>query len=147
MKNNKGFTIVELMVVVAILGLLSAIAVISVTRYRDNAVEKEKISLRQNVISTFNMYRIDYGIGVDTEVDISKFVSEFDAIFNFNGERCTEVGGTIKAIEEGMVETTDEKGNKVSIYSHREVYCVEMTCNGIKVIDDYSQEDSLCKTN
>lgn len=143
MKNNKGFTIVELMVVVAILGLLSAIAVISVTRYRDNAVEKEKISLRQNVISTFNMYRIDYGIGVDTEVDISKFVSEFDAIFNFNGERCTEVGGTIKAIEEGIVK--DKNGNP--IYSKREVYCVEMTCNGIKVIDDYSQEDSLCKTN
>jgi len=143
MKNNKGFTLVELMVVVAILGLLSAIAVISVTRYRENATEKEKVSLRQNVISTFGMFRIDNGIGIDTTVEIS----EFDAIFNFNGERCTEIDGTIKAIEEGMVETTDEKGNKVSIYSHREVYCVEMTCNGIKVIDDYSQEDSLCKTN
>ena len=46
---------------------------------------KEKISLRQNVISTFNMYRIDNGIGVDTEVDISKFVNlcPRNAIFVF----------------------------------------------------------------
>lgn len=137
MKNNKGFTLVELMVVVAILGLLSAIAVISVTRYRENATEKEKISLRQNVISTFGIYRIDNGIGIDTEVNIN----EFDAIFNFNGERCTDIVGTIKAIEEGIVKdeycniVKDKNGNPT--ISKREVYCVEMTCNGIKVINDY----------
>ena len=137
MKNNKGFTIVELMVVVAILGLLGTIAVISVTRYRDNAIEKEKISLRQNVISTFNMYRIDNGIGVDTEVEINSF----DATFNFNGEKCNAIEGKIKAVEEG--ETTDKNGN--SIYSKKEIYCVQMKCNNEEnyIIDDYST-NSLC---
>ena len=125
MKNNKGFTIIELMVVVAILGLLSTIAVMAFSRYKESAIEKERTSLRQNVISTFGMYRIDNGTSVNEKVSISNF----DATFTFNGERCN-VGGDIKFIYE-------------SATSKKEIYCVKMYCNGVEVINDYLT-NNLC---
>ena len=125
MKNNKGFTIVELMVVIAILGLLGTIAAISFTRYKENAIEKEKVTLRQNIISSFGMYRIDNGIGVgDPETDLILL----DGIFNFNGKKCDGLSGTIKVVQE-------------STTSKKEIYCVQMKCNNEEpfIIDDYSE--------
>lgn len=130
MKNKKGFTIVELMAVIVLLGLLSTIAVMSITRYKQSAIEKEKVSLRQNIISSFGMYRIDKGTSVNEKVELN----EFDASFSFNGERCNPVGGDIKFIYE-------------SATSKKEIYCVKMYCNGIEVINDYEPNDdkNLCK--
>jgi len=127
MKNNKGFTIVELMAVIVLLGLLSTIAVMSITRYKENAIESEKTSLRQNIVATFGMYRIDNGTSVDEEVKIKKF----NATFTFNGKRCENIS------DDSVIKFVQESGTS------KEIYCVRMYCNGIKVIDD-SETNNNC---
>lgn len=128
MKNSKGFTLVELLAVIVILGLLSSVAVVSIVKNKNSAIEKEKIALRQNVISTYNIYRIDNGSTLNKEVEIK----DFNAIFTFNGEKCETVSGTIKFVYESDV-------------IKQEVYCVKMFCNGEFIIDDYSSNSEICK--
>ena len=49
-KNQKGFTMVELLAAVAILGLLSAIAIVSVGKILDNANKKHYETQLDNII-------------------------------------------------------------------------------------------------
>ena len=58
MKNKKGFTIIELLAVVVIIGLLTSIAIVGITKYIDNsrrktyiAIAKEYIDIASNMIS------------------------------------------------------------------------------------------------
>ena len=108
MKINKGFTIVELMAAIVILGLLSTIAVMSITRYKKNAIENERTSLRQNIVATFGMYRIDNGTSVNEEVKIKKF----NATFTFNGKKCENIS------DESVIKFVQASG------TNKETYCV-----------------------
>lgn len=127
MKNNKGFTLVELIAVIVLLALLSTIAVVSVNRYKTRSIENERISLRQSVISTFGIYRIDHGTDVDTLINIS----DLEGTFTFNGEKCETIGGNIKYVYE-------------SASSQKEIYCVRLICNNEEVINDYLTNPTSC---
>jgi type II secretion system protein G len=60
-QNNKGFTLIELMVVISIIGLLSSIVLASLKDARDKAnVTKFKEEIRQ-MISALELYRGDNG--------------------------------------------------------------------------------------
>lgn len=45
MHKHAGFTLIELMVVISIIGILAAIAIPQFTKYRDRAIESEGIQL------------------------------------------------------------------------------------------------------
>lgn len=65
MKNNKGFSLVELIVVIAIMAILASVAVVSYSVYIDRAneaVDREYIS---NVIYRVKLFALEYGIGVE----------------------------------------------------------------------------------
>ena len=60
MGNKKGFTLIELMIVIAIIGILAAIAIPQFSAYRNRAYETEGYTLFEDVkknISEFYDYR------------------------------------------------------------------------------------------
>lgn len=60
-RNRKGFTLVELVVVIAILGILAAIAVPQFLGKLDTAKETADQTTLSNVQSAVNMYYFDKG--------------------------------------------------------------------------------------
>lgn len=57
--KNKGFTLVELLAVIVILGILSSLALIGVTRYRQKVNEKELVNLHSTIEAAYDKYRSD----------------------------------------------------------------------------------------
>ena len=55
--KNKGFTIVELMAIIVILGILSTIAIVGVSRYRKEVRDKELIQLHSTIEAAYDTYR------------------------------------------------------------------------------------------
>lgn len=133
-KNRKGFTLVELLAVIVIISILVGLVVTSVSRYKNKAEEKEKQTLRQNIISIFNNYRIEMleegkVIKQDVTYEISNMDS--DAIINYNGKKCN--------FDTSHISYTKKESSK------EEVYCILFTCNGEIIIDDNKELKDYCK--
>ena len=134
-KNRKGFTLTELLAVIVIISILVGLVVTSVSRYKSKAEEKEKKTLRQNIISIFNNYRIEMlEEGKVIKQEDEYFISNMDsdAIINYNGKKCKFDGSKI-------FYTKKESSNE-------EVYCIFFTCNGTEIINDIGNDKNTdCK--
>jgi len=65
-KENKGFTLIEVIVVLVILAILAAIAIPALTGYIDKASERAAIAEAHNVQVGLQAYAVDqYAEGVD----------------------------------------------------------------------------------
>jgi prepilin-type N-terminal cleavage/methylation domain-containing protein len=60
-KNNKGFTLIELMVVISIIGLLSSIVLASIKVARDKSVATKFKSEIQQFVSALELYKTSTG--------------------------------------------------------------------------------------
>lgn len=136
MKNNKGFTLVELICVVVILSLITTIAIVSITKRRKQATLEEKNTLRQTIISGFETYRINNNVLKDTEINIKEL--DFSTNLSFNGNFCKDKENNNNKIKYVI------KGDKDNNNSLEEEFCVKYYCNEVLILDDYSS-NSYCE--
>lgn len=61
-KKNKGFTLVELLVVVAIIGILIGATVISVRNIKAKSRDAERVSTIRSIATVLSLYHNDYNL-------------------------------------------------------------------------------------
>ena len=107
--NKRGFTITELLAVVVILGILTGLTSIGVTKYRQNVKEKELINLHATIETGFDNYRSKLILSGDfspSELSLcdSNNQLRFDITYNGNKLKCDSGGNNVK-IKEATVYT------------------------------------------
>lgn len=60
MKNRKGFTLIELMIVIAIIGILAAMAIPNFKKARESARQKACYSNIRVILGAVEMYNMDH---------------------------------------------------------------------------------------
>ena len=127
MKNNKGFTFVELLAVILMIGILLTIAVPTVTSLLSKGTNDYYHSLEDNMVIATRDYTTDYRtilprkINDTTTIDLSELVNNqyIDKINDKDGKKC-EGKVTIKKIAKNNYE-----------------YHSCLTCGNYKTISDY----------
>ena len=89
--KNKGFTIVELMAIIVILGILSTIAIVGVSRYRKEVRDKELIQLHSTIEAAYDTYRQGqmgkYAKDITINSNKDKAYNSYFEELSFNGQR------------------------------------------------------------
>jgi prepilin-type N-terminal cleavage/methylation domain-containing protein len=60
-KANKGFTLIELIVVIAIIGILSSVVLASISTARERARDGARKAMIKQVMNALELYAVDYG--------------------------------------------------------------------------------------
>lgn len=125
--NKKGFTITELLAVIVILGVLTSLASVGVTRYRHSVREKELINLHSTIETGFDDYRskrILSGDSVPNELDLCQNGNlSFD--ITYNGKRLNCGTGNSDVNIKHAVVSTKIKGDLLSDSKYRDVRTTE----------------------
>lgn len=75
-RRSPGFTLIELMIVIAIIGILAAIAVPNFNRARAQAKKKACISNMKTIEGAVEVYLVEKAVAHNTAVDIPKLLSD-----------------------------------------------------------------------
>ncbi len=155
--KNKGFTIVELLAVIVILGLLSTIALVSVSRYRKDARDMDLTELHSSIEATYDKYRQDMimkGQVPKTEIVFDANMKEeeksYFGEFTFDGKRLTQeelTGSTITLVKKGNLLGKDSYKNQ-EFSNDEERYIKDGAClieTSIKTTDGKQEIVKNCK--
>ncbi|MGJ3243110.1 MAG: prepilin-type N-terminal cleavage/methylation domain-containing protein [Opitutales bacterium] len=100
MKNKKGFTLVEIMIVVVIIGLLAAMAIPAFNKVRTTSQEKTITNNLRQLASAADQYFLEYGVTTVTStelVGLSKYVKSISQAANETYDTTITQGTAISA--------------------------------------------------
>jgi type IV pilus assembly protein PilA len=117
LKNNKGFTLIELMIVVAIIGILAAIAIPNFMNYQCKAKQTEAKTILGNIRVAQEAYLAEYDTYTDDTGDLGVSVKggkiRYDIDFDGtpDGSTFTARATANEAGLNGDIWTIDQDGN------------------------------------
>ena len=127
MKNNKGFSLVELIIVIAIMAILVGVMAPQLIRYIEKTKESSDIQLLDTVRSAVTTAVMDPSVVTTDYVPADTTLSELmdvdavgDAVKETLGGDATYVQGQLKS-EKGLAATSieidfdEDNGNKVTV--------------------------------
>lgn len=105
MKNEKGFTIMELMVVIVIIGVLAAIGVPAYNNMVEKARETACKANKRTIATAVGMYFAEHGAYVAVADTTVANVYD-DYLDNITGIRCPTANGAYAVSDTGVVTCT-----------------------------------------
>jgi type IV pilus assembly protein PilA len=104
-RNEKGFTLIELMIVIAIIGILAAIAIPQFSAYRVRAYNASAEADVRNLATSQEAYFVDHSKYTNTNTDLNAYGYQASA----NVTPTLTVDGTSTSY---TIKATNSKGNK-----------------------------------
>ncbi len=89
-KKNKGFTLIELMVVIGIIALISSVVLSSLTQAKAQADNTKQIADYRVVLNALLQFKQDYGYYPYTNV-----IDPYTCIGNYSNNQCVVTNATI----------------------------------------------------
>ena len=129
-QSKKGFTLVEIMIVVVIIGLLAAMAIPAFQKVRENSIEKTIVNDARQLASGAQQYMMENGVTTATVTVnttdgsvggvVSDWVKQVSKSVTFTGETSGTISqgetftmtSSINTIGTNGVLTFDEEGKK-----------------------------------
>ncbi|MGM9878922.1 MAG: type II secretion system protein [Bacilli bacterium] len=144
--KNKGFTLVEMLAVIVILGILSSLAVVGVSKYRQTVKEKELVNLNSTIEDAYDKYRSDLLMTGKSYLKTIDFNIIDGTIFNKYFSELTYSGDHLKKADlEGSIFKLVVKGDLLNITDYTEgkdeaTYVKDGTCLVTSKISDKISE-------
>ena len=114
-RNEKGFTLVELMIVVVIIGILASIAIPKFTSLIGKTKAAEAKSILNQIIQLENAYQMSNNSLVDfavlTDCDAIGYAQPTNPRFTYSFTAATASTGTATALEMTVAQRADGQGD------------------------------------